>query len=1045
MPTDLEYKLQLLNKTQSLGLHTQTHLLSLMNHMGYPINNYGVCHGFALMAIQAFQAGDIETFNERKRYIITERNEIYKAVTSLKIKLESNIPFKKLALTPHEKKVLEMKSFFDGIDLYQRPYLRDEIFAEEVNQQEVEKVIPIISSKAIEKQGGLVKHDAWMGIYKKDDLQRYMNSLDKIATSSNTSLTFYLDCTDHAISLIYNSADQSWIINDANNPSITIVSKDLLAEKIMQMFFAENVDTDAVTFRTTPYSLNNDNNFQQVMTQLKQDPDFVDIHQINAYHASLVTHRKETLALLAISKSKDDIYKEIAAIGGNIDQDDLKGFSAKNYFMDRNRSAQTDKDEIAKHYIKLCLIDTTPEIREEISSSSEKLSVIYNFLSENKKIDFLTLLAEGWFDLRIVDSQDLELFSLFSEAQQKHFIDRASNEFLAGLIKKPNDLLIILKILPENKQNSLLEHIGQIRLLELLPTTFVLRGFSLLLTENRKKEFFESLSNQQLMNYITRPHDLIIILKLLTHERQNDFLQHLAKNNLLLNQATILQLEENNHQRIESFAELNKILGTKTSAERTIFLAQLVDGQLYDLIKDYKVFPTSNEYKRKDQTDLPKGSEEVFFDEMLSGKFTHLLVNKSLIFEDPSIIRSILDAPLEIEIKNLLLNRVSDEEILKIADEFYLKKLGSVRIDLAIKNTSDEKVISLFKDVGTFYSILKFLPKDRRHSILEKMDADKILSFLPDLSALTDFIELLPEIKRPQIIEKFGIEHLITDNLDYYFPKIFPHLSLTQKEKLISQLSTENISRIFHSFEILYSFIDQIPVSVIDELFEKLGEEKLFELSPSTVGINLLLPYLSDTLLSKILDRTYELVESDAIDDRIEMLPYLEQRHADRTNQKPNTQEIIKQFTNYLNFILENLRSATKDKVHTFFAANSQNNLTQLQQTINELDKTDNLSTAIKLITSLFDKSDSGVSSLFSRLAFADGGSLYFPQKGVLALSSEELKQFESHPLKPIKPEILDEKDFKKILDTKETLQDTLEKLNALVTITPEAHKSPLI
>ncbi len=1045
MPTDIDYKLQILSKAPALGLHTQTHLLSLMNHLGYPINEAGVCHGYALMAIQAAQSGDLETFHERIRYILSERNEIYKAVASLKKKLELNIPFKQLSLTPSEKKLLEMKSFFDGIELYHRPQERKDVFAESIEQRNTEKVIPIISSRVIDQQGGLIKKEGWIGVYKLEDMQRYIDALDRIASSSNVGLTFYLSNVHHAISLIYNPANKSWLIEDANNLLISEVPKDSLSEIIMQMFFVENLNTEAVAFQTIPYASGNQDKSSELLAKLKLDSDFVDVHQINAYRGSLTTNTKQTLAWLAAFSGKYIEYREIVAVGGNVVlEDNVSHWSPELVYKDTVRT-ELSKDETPIHFLKKSLLDVTSDIREQISVKTDKLTFIYNLLPDEAKYQFLIYLAIGYFDVRIVDSQDLDMFGLFPDNLRKIFLDRITDEALSVLIKKPNDLLSIFRVLPVEKQNSLLNHLGQERLIELLPTAIYLRDFYNLLSQEKQNQFLDSVTNQQLLNYITRSHDLIIILKLLPYARQNDFLSYIEVNqipNLQPDYEVIIKPDENN-KRIERFSELNKLIKDKTSDERKALLDELVDGQLYDIVKDFKKFPEgSSIYRRKDAPDFPRGSEEVFFDEMLSGKFSHLLINKSAIFSDPSIVAAILDSPIAPDIQDHLISRASNLEILKNAK---VDPDIVIKNDLALKNTSDEEFISLFTDKLKMYSYLRLLPTARRTSIFEKMDFAKIYSFISDIWDLKDIIPFLPEAKRHLSIEKFGIENIVSSpDFRSNFATLFRYSSVAQKEQLITQMSNDDIAKLSPNFEAVYKLLPQLPVAAVEVFFEKLGNEKLFELLSDSIAITLLLPYLSDQLLTKTLDRTYELLVSNQMQDSAGLLPYLRQRHSERVN--PNrgaiTFSIIQQLKIYLNFIIDHSSTVDDGHPHTFFSANTKKDLSQIQQLIDELDKTNDLSYAVKLITTSLNKLDPSLASLFTKLAFADGGSIYFPHAGLLTLSSEELKQYRDYEIRPIKPEILNPKEILKILDATETLPDTINKLENLVAMALEEQES---
>lgn len=99
-------------------MHQQRWLYQRMAALGYKTQSLGECYGISCMAIQAFWANDIQTFNQRLQIIydmpiadFTHLNEIKEPQTR-----------------EGKEKLMDLHAFFDGITLHQRPdiYLHDD-------------------------------------------------------------------------------------------------------------------------------------------------------------------------------------------------------------------------------------------------------------------------------------------------------------------------------------------------------------------------------------------------------------------------------------------------------------------------------------------------------------------------------------------------------------------------------------------------------------------------------------------------------------------------------------------------------------------------------------------------------------------------------------------------------------------------------------------------------------------------------------------------------------------------------------------------------
>ncbi len=245
-------------------------------------NKMGICHGLAMMALQAFLCDKLEEFNQRIDEIYEMYLENINTLDKLK-KIQKNIikrrqqlkEGEKLTLTTEEQKIIDLWAFFDGIALFQEPLSHEDVFEKKLWQRNSEKVAPYVASAALEQQGGLVKIGHWSGKYTLAELKSYLSTMTQLAKHNQQNVALFLETGPlnrpygHCASLCWDNTKKKWLLINANALPIQEFNDsdndiDNLAKNIFSTFW----DKKITAFQTSLYTV--DNNKQQSERFFKQ-------------------------------------------------------------------------------------------------------------------------------------------------------------------------------------------------------------------------------------------------------------------------------------------------------------------------------------------------------------------------------------------------------------------------------------------------------------------------------------------------------------------------------------------------------------------------------------------------------------------------------------------------------------------------------------------------------------------------------------------------------------------------------------------------------
>ena len=240
----------------------QNILIEKMNDAGYEVNKEGMCYGISTMAMQAFLAEDMASFDKRIETIV--------GLKEIKSNL-SNISDSKLKT--------DILAFFDGISLNQAPEFHVAMFQKKLTQK-ISRTMPFslpISLDSNDKKPTIVA--TFCSAYTKAELSEYLTLLaDELGTQKSFSLdlvgSFNLGL--HAINLNYNHQTRRWLLIDPNNlPGIEYLTPKLLADDLFKAFLQPDQ-----LFLSTDVWMTEENARQKSIQNLLDNPAWAKLNDI---------------------------------------------------------------------------------------------------------------------------------------------------------------------------------------------------------------------------------------------------------------------------------------------------------------------------------------------------------------------------------------------------------------------------------------------------------------------------------------------------------------------------------------------------------------------------------------------------------------------------------------------------------------------------------------------------------------------------------------------------------------------------------------------
>lgn len=285
---------------------THNKLLKLLLYLGYEINLEGMCLGVAMMGIQAMLADDLKSFRERLDYLGSIEDEskiefIIKETEAKKLSLTQGIKadlkvdsemsekgaLNKLvsaSLSKKDKIILNIKAFFDGIELYFFPYLYPQIFPPntQLMPKDPKKTYSITAPVKIaeeEKHTPELKQiAAFSGAYTQEELNEYFAQLEKEFSQLKEPVTLLLKSGNHAISVGY-FQNKGWVLIDANN--LSLANKEISSAEIGGAVLRALSKNDKAIFATEIFGKNNSAETLLAFDKIKSSETWQKLHDLN--------------------------------------------------------------------------------------------------------------------------------------------------------------------------------------------------------------------------------------------------------------------------------------------------------------------------------------------------------------------------------------------------------------------------------------------------------------------------------------------------------------------------------------------------------------------------------------------------------------------------------------------------------------------------------------------------------------------------------------------------------------------------------------------
>ena len=260
----------------------QNLVIKRMLAAGYKTTDQGHCFGLAHMAMQAFLAEDIDTFNKRFDVLSeTPMNDFQNDFANLRKKREeliqqgNTVEAKKI-----NEKIIDMQAFFDGVILYQETREHRHLFERpnRIRNQDAAETMPITLPIALDSEETMPDLiNCNRGAYNKRELAQYID-LIKTQLGSN-SFSLYLSCNNHGINLNYDAKKKRWLLIDPNVlPGREYADSSSLADELIDRFSFHGT-VDGLVMETSIYTNNkNATSMRDQFKSMEKSKEWIELH-----------------------------------------------------------------------------------------------------------------------------------------------------------------------------------------------------------------------------------------------------------------------------------------------------------------------------------------------------------------------------------------------------------------------------------------------------------------------------------------------------------------------------------------------------------------------------------------------------------------------------------------------------------------------------------------------------------------------------------------------------------------------------------------------
>ena len=222
---------------------THADLLTLGQALGYKLENYGLCRGFAGMLNQAVLAEDQNTFFNRLQFIESYNKDFKKLSNDIE---EARLYAKGkifASLDDETKTLLEIPAFYEGIELYLAPRFHVDLFATNtILQGNIQEIYSFVRSQKLEqenKEFSIALNKSYA--FDKESLIAYIKDLEQVLDGQEVAAPIMLSSSNHTVNLRYDTKNKKWQYTDTNDfachPKNTSYLRELDSEVLTESIF----------------------------------------------------------------------------------------------------------------------------------------------------------------------------------------------------------------------------------------------------------------------------------------------------------------------------------------------------------------------------------------------------------------------------------------------------------------------------------------------------------------------------------------------------------------------------------------------------------------------------------------------------------------------------------------------------------------------------------------------------------------------------------------------------------------------------------------
>ncbi len=227
-------------------LTNQRPLIEAMKNEGYQdVPEEGVCFGITQMWVQAYLLGpeEKEKFYNRLYYITTEDFKADKALFEKNNQIQKTQAGIRRILTEGEQRFIDVRAFFDGVQLYFEPKAFKDIFSgKQITQQNIYHVASLVASNALKEKGGLVILDTDPWIYQSDqELFSYLDCVRDVLIvikAMGSRVVLSLGTPKHHIALSLTEKNNFEVSDPNDLPGMEVPMENIVAHLKQCLYIA---------------------------------------------------------------------------------------------------------------------------------------------------------------------------------------------------------------------------------------------------------------------------------------------------------------------------------------------------------------------------------------------------------------------------------------------------------------------------------------------------------------------------------------------------------------------------------------------------------------------------------------------------------------------------------------------------------------------------------------------------------------------------------------------------------------------------------------